>query len=114
MFPVSRKNALAHMWPAPDVIPEICRAIEATPDDVWDSASSLPDLADRLSDVLAVHGARRDDLVWQMERHFSEPFGPLPPATVWTHAGIPPIFLEGADTSSWFAVGYTPRSGRPQ
>src|SRR4051794_3921569 len=110
MFPVSRKNALANMWPAADVIPEVCRAIEDAPDDLWDATESLPELADRMADLLATHGGRRDDFIWQMERHFSEPYGPLPPATVGTHSGIPAIFVEGADTSSWHAAGYTPGS----
>ena len=114
MFAVSRKNALAHMWCAPDVIPEICSAIEAITDETWDSAADLPSLKEAISKDLVAHGADPEDFIWQMERHFSEPFGPLPLATVTTHAGVPPVFMDGADTASWFAVGYTPGSGRRQ
>ena len=93
MFPVSRKNALAHMWPAPDVIPQVCRAIEFCTDEIWDSCSTLQELADKLEHLLTEKGALKFDFVWQMERHFAEPFGPLPQATCVEYAGIPPMFV---------------------
>src|SRR5687768_11438760 len=114
MFPVSRKNALAHMWPSPDVIPPICRAIERCPDELWDSCATLDELGNRIEPLLVEYGARRFDFIWQMERHFAEPFGPLPSATLPEYAGIPEMFLVDADLSTWHAVGYVPESKRSQ
>jgi len=102
------------MWPAPDVIPELCRAIEECPDELWDSAVTLSDLADRFEPLLTANGTTRFDFVWQMERHFAEPFGPLPQATCAEFAGVPAMFTDGADLTTWHAAGYTPGSSRHQ
>lgn len=115
VFPVSRKNAVGYMWPSPDVIPEVCLAVEDCPDDVWNAATDLESLAESMLPYLERYDATPFDFTWQMERHFSEPFGPLPEPTLPAYAGVPPMFLKESSEyrDQWVVSGYTPYSGVP-
>ncbi|MGE4014065.1 MAG: Phenylacetic acid catabolic protein [Alphaproteobacteria bacterium] len=93
MFPVDKRVVQSLWYPAPDVIPALCFALDDVPADVWAGAADLPALADAVEPYLKRHGAAKWDFIWSMERHFSEPYGPLPKATVTFMAGIPDMFL---------------------
>ena len=49
------------MWPAPDVIPQICRAIDEVSDEAWDAAADLDELTEIIRPVLEANGATRFD-----------------------------------------------------
>ena len=95
-FPVDKRLAEVLWFPAPDVIPELCATVSDVPQDVWHSTSDLYELADIIEPYLEKHGARKWDFIWSMERHFSEPYGPLPKAKQEIMAGIPDHFLQDA------------------
>jgi 1,2-phenylacetyl-CoA epoxidase catalytic subunit len=101
MFPIDKRIAQMVWYPAPDVIPQLCHALEHVAAERWNEHSDLYELADAIEPVLAHHGARKWDFVWSMERHFSEPYGPLPKARQSFMAGVPDRFLlsgtEAAD-----------------
>jgi len=96
MFPVDKRAAIAIWYAAPDVVPAVCLAVDEVPLEQWNSHATLADLADDIAPTLAKHGARKDDFIWSMERHFSAPYGPLPKATMTFMAGIPDMFLPEA------------------
>ena len=97
MFPIDRR-AVQNIWyPAPDVIPALCAALDDVPADTWNGCESLEELADAMTPFLEPRGGRREDFIWSMERHFSEPYGPLPKATRTFFAGIPDMFLANAE-----------------
>jgi 1,2-phenylacetyl-CoA epoxidase catalytic subunit len=93
-FPIDKRLAEVLWFPAPDVVPELCAAISDTPMEVWNSTEDLYELADVIEPYLKKHGGRKWDFVWSMERHFSEPYGPLPKAKQTFMAGIPDEFLQ--------------------
>lgn len=93
-FPVDKRTAEVLWFPAPDVIPELCATVRDVPWDVWNSTTDLYALADAIEPYLEKHGARKWDFIWSMERHFSEPYGPLPKAKKTFMAGIPDHFLQ--------------------
>jgi len=93
MFPVDKRTAQNLWYSAPDVIPELCFAVDEVPVELWNSHRDLYALADAIEPHLKRHGARKWDFVWSMERHFSEPYGPLPKAQQNFMAGIPDMFL---------------------
>jgi len=114
MFPIDKRFAQMAWYPAPDVIPQLCHALERIPDAQWNEHSDLYQLADAIEPVLKQFGARKWDFIWSMERHFSEPYGPLPKARQSFMAGIPDMFLaEGAGTSSDVEVKVRPRQFEP-
>lgn len=94
MFPIDKRLVNVVVFPAPDAVPEILQAIDEVPMAKWNSTSDLTELAAIMAPYLEKHGARRWDFVWTMERHFSEPYGPLPKATQTFMAGIPDMFLQ--------------------
>ena len=94
MFPVDKRTVQSLWLAAPDAIPSLCAAIDEVPIDLWRQAASLDELADSIAPYLASHGARKWDFLWSMERHFSEPYGPLPKARQTFMAGIPDMFLK--------------------
>lgn len=94
MFPVDKRLVHVVMYPAPDVVPEILFAIDDMPMAAWNEHDDLESLADAIEPYLASYGASRWDFVWSMERHFSEPYGPLSKATQTFMAGIPDMFLS--------------------
>ena len=96
MFPIDKRVLPIVWYPAPDVIPELIAAVGDVPLDVWNSTSDLYELADTIEPYITKHGGRKWDFIWSMERHFSEPFGPLPKARQEFMAGIPDHFLQDA------------------
>ena len=110
MFPIDKRVLPIVWYPAPDVIPELIAAVGDVPLDVWNSTSDLYELADTIEPYITKHGGRKWDFIWSMERHFSEPFGPLPKARQEFMAGIPDHFLQDAgglpeDTGSYEVSG---------
>jgi 1,2-phenylacetyl-CoA epoxidase catalytic subunit len=97
MFPIDKRTAQMVWYPAPDVIPQICFAVDDVPMKVWNSTTDLYELADKIEPYLEKYGARKWDFIWSMERHFSEPYGPLPKAKQTFMAGIPDMFLQEVD-----------------
>lgn len=95
-FPVDKRLVEVLWFPAPDVIPELCATVRDAPWEVWNSTEDLYELADALQPYLDKHRARKWDFIWSMERHFSEPYGPLPKARQTFMAGIPDEFLAEA------------------
>ncbi len=95
-FPIDKRLAEVLWFPAPDVIPELCATVRDVPWDVWNSTTDLYELADAIEPYLKKNGARKWDFIWSMERHFSEPYGPLPKAKQTFMAGIPDEFLQDA------------------
>ena len=92
MFPIDRRTVLSIWYAAPDVIPALCSAIEDVPAETWDGCESLEALSEAMAPYVEARGGRPDDFVWSMERHFSEPYGPLPKATRTIFAGVPDMF----------------------
>lgn len=95
MFAIDKRLAQAVWYPAPDVIPQLCDALDAVPAELWNEHADLYELADAIEPFLVRHHARKWDFIWSMERHFSEPYGPLPKARISFMAGIPDMFLDG-------------------
>lgn len=93
MFPVDKRFAQAVWYPAADVVPDVCFAVDDVPMGLWNNHTELDALADAILPYLERHGASRWDFIWSMERHFSEPYGPLPKARQTIMAGIPDMFL---------------------
>jgi 1,2-phenylacetyl-CoA epoxidase catalytic subunit len=94
MFPIDKRVAQGTWYPAADVIPQLCFAVDEVPMSTWNSTEDLYELADLIEPTLARHGARKWDFIWSMERHFSEPYGPLSKARQTFMAGIPDMFLQ--------------------
>lgn len=95
-FPIDKRIAEVLWFPSPDVIPELCATVRDVPWDVWNSTTDLYELADAIEPYLEKNSARKWDFIWSMERHFSEPYGPLPKAKQSIMAGIPDHFLQSA------------------
>jgi 1,2-phenylacetyl-CoA epoxidase catalytic subunit len=98
VFPIDKRLVHVVMYPAPDVVPEVLFAVEDIPRSLWDAQDDLYELAEVMAPYLARHGARKWDFLWSMERHFSEPYGPLPPARQTFMAGVPDMFLSEKPT----------------
>jgi 1,2-phenylacetyl-CoA epoxidase catalytic subunit len=99
VFPVDKRVVPMVLYPAADVIPQIIFAVEDVPDELWDSTQDLYELADAIAPYLEKHEARPWDFIWSMERHFSDPYGPLPKARQHFMAGIPDMFVgDPSDT----------------
>ena len=113
MFPIDKRFAQLAWYPAPDVIPQLCHALERIPDAQWNEHTDLYQLADAIETVLKRFGARKWDFIWSMERHFSEPYGPLPKARQSFMAGIPDIFLAGHVAASDVEVKARPFQFEP-
>ena len=94
MFPVDKRVVPVLLFPAPDVVPGVIAAVSDVPLNVWNSTDDLYELADIIEPHLAKHDTRKWDFIWSMERHFSEPYGPLPKARQQFMAGIPDQFLQ--------------------
>ena len=109
MFPVDKRVAQNVWYPAADVVPAVCFAVDEVPIDTWNSTDDLYELADLIEPTLVSHGATKWDFLWSMERHFSAPYGPLPKARQTFMAGIPDMFLQDASarpgTPGAFEVG---------
>jgi 1,2-phenylacetyl-CoA epoxidase catalytic subunit len=108
VFPIDKRLVHVVMYPAPDVVPQVLFAIDDVPAEAWNEADSLEDLATVMAPYLAKHGARVWDFVWSMERHFSEPYGPLPKATQPFMAGIPDMFIGEIPTNEDVLVEAAP------
>lgn len=113
MFPVDIRIVPQVWYPAPDVIPQLCYALEHIPEAQWNAHSDLYALADDIEPVLKRHGARKWDFIWSMERHFSEPYGPLPKAKQSFMAGIPDMFLAGHEPGGDVEIKVQPRQFEP-
>ncbi len=100
MFPIDKRVAQMVWYPAADVIPQLIHALDEVPEALWNAQSDLHELADAIEPALKKHGARKWDFIWSMERHFSEPYGPLPKASIGFMAGIPDIFLKKNETAN--------------
>lgn len=96
MFPIDKRILPIVWYPAPDVVPQLIAAVGDVPLDVWNSTDDLYELADVIEPYITNHGGRKWDFIWSMERHFSEPYGPLPKARQQFMAGIPDEFLQDA------------------
>jgi 1,2-phenylacetyl-CoA epoxidase catalytic subunit len=96
MFPIDKRILPIVWYPAPDVVPELIAAVTDVALDTWNTTADLYELADIIEPTLSKHGARKWDFIWSMERHFSEPYGPLPKAKQQFMAGIPDQFLQDA------------------
>lgn len=99
MFPIDKRLVHVVMYPAPDVVPELLFAIDDVPMALWNSHTDLYELAEDITPYLDKHGARVWDFIWSMERHFSEPYGPLPKARQTFMAGIPDMFVGPSNAS---------------
>jgi len=97
MFPVDKRSVQPLWFSAPDVEPALCFAIDDVPVDLWQQAHDLDELANAIDPYLQRHNARKWDFIWTMERHFSEPYGPLRKARQTFMAGIPDMFLGAAN-----------------
>src|SRR5438552_2061326 len=93
MFPIDKRSVQSVWLASADAIPSLCSAVDEVPIELWRQAGSLDELADVVKPYLDRHGARKWDFLWSMERHFSEPYGPLPKARQTFMAGIPDMFL---------------------
>jgi ring-1,2-phenylacetyl-CoA epoxidase subunit PaaA len=100
MFPVDKGVVQSLWYSAPDVIPELCFALDDIPSDLWNSHEDLDGLANAVEPYLRNHGARKWDFVWSMERHLSRPYGPLAKARTAFMAGIPDMFLQTRTASN--------------
>lgn len=98
-FPIDKRLVHVVLFPAPDVVPEVIAAIDDVPMALWNEHDDLYALADSIEPYLKKYNARKWDFIWSMERHFSEPYGPLAPAKQTFMAGIPDMFLEGLGSS---------------
>lgn len=94
MFPIDKRLVNVVVYPAPDCVAEILHAIDEVPMAKWNSTTDLYELADIIEPYLTRYGVRKWDFIWTMERHFSEPYGPLPKAKQTFMAGIPDMFLQ--------------------
>ena len=97
-FPIDKRIVQVVCYPAPDVVPEMLDAIDDVPVALWDEHDDLYELADAIEPYLEKRKARKWDFIWSMERHFSEPYGPLPKARQSFMAGIPDMFLQNMGT----------------
>ena len=113
MFPIDKRVAQQVWYPAPDVIPQLCYALEQVPDAQWNAHQDLYELADDIQPILKRHGARKWDFIWSMERHFSEPYGVLPKAKQAFMAGIPDMFLAGHKPAADVEVKVKPLQFEP-
>jgi len=95
VFPIDKRLVFPIVYPAPDAVPEVIFAVDDVPMAQWNEHDDLYELADSIQPYLDKHKARKWDFVWTMERHFSEPYGPLPKAQQTFMAGIPDMFLSG-------------------
>lgn len=109
MFPIDQRVVQNLWYPAPDVIPALCFALDDVPAETWRGAGDLAELATAVEPYLKRHGATKWDFIWSMERHFAEPYGPLPKATITFMAGIPDMFLGARRTAA--AVSPPPATG---
>lgn len=100
MFPVDKRLVSVVMYPAPDVVPEVLFAVDDCPWEVWDGQDDLYELGEVMTPYLEPYGARTWDFLWSMERHFSEPYGPLPKARQSFMAGVPDMFLSHSPSLS--------------
>src|SRR5262245_29977843 len=114
MFPIDKRIAQQVWYPAPDVIPQLCYALEQIPDPQGNAHRGLYELADDIELTLKQHGARKWDFIWSMERHFSEPYGPLPKAKQSFMAGIPDMFLAGHAPAADVEVKVKPYQFEPK
>jgi 1,2-phenylacetyl-CoA epoxidase catalytic subunit len=114
MFPIDKRIAQQIWYPAPDVIPQLCFALEHVPQAQWNAHQDLYELADDIEPILKQHGARKWDFIWSMERHFSEPYGPLPKAKQLFMAGIPDQFLAGHQPEKDLQVRAKPYQFEPR
>lgn len=94
-FPIDKRLVNVVMYPAPDVIPQMLFAIDDVPMALWNEHDDLYELAAAIEPYLKQHGSTMWDFIWSMERHFSEPYGPLAKARQTFMAGIPDLFLSG-------------------
>ena len=108
MFPIDRRLVHVVMYPAPDVLPQVLFAIEDVPQELWDAHDDLYELADAIEPYLKRYGARTWDFLWSMERHFSEPYGPLPKARQTFMAGLPDMFLANPRSDESNGAGLAP------
>ncbi len=106
-FPVDKRLVEVLWMTAPDVIPALCKTISELPLAQWNETSDLYQLADLIEPQLKKNGAIKWDFIWSMERHFSEPYGPLPKAKQHFMAGIPDHFLQDAGGLPENAGNYT-------
>jgi len=111
MFPVDKRAVQVLWYAAPDVVPSLCFAVDDVPMDLWQSAADLDDLAALIKPQLDKHHANPWDFIWSMERHFSEPYGPLAKAKQGFMAGIPDMFLGGAGSLASDSAGARHGSG---
>ena len=100
MFPIDKRLVHVVLYPAPDCVPEITFAVDDVPMKLWNEHDDLYELAAAIEPYLAKYGARKWDFIWSMERHFSEPYGPLPKAQQTIMAGIPDMFLQASATNT--------------
>lgn len=110
MFPIDKRAVQVLWFAAPDVIPALCFAVDDVPTELWQGAGDLGELAEAIAPYLERHGAQKWDFIWSMERHFSEPYGPLPKATQSFMAGIPDMFLR-SDGAARVDAGRAPSTG---
>jgi 1,2-phenylacetyl-CoA epoxidase catalytic subunit len=113
VFPIDKRIAQMVWYPAPDVIPQLCFALDAVPDAQWNEHDDLYALAESIAPVLERHGARPWDFLWSMERHFSEPYGPLPKARQSFMAGIPDMFLQSGTADDGVVPKVAPSQFEP-
>ncbi len=99
-FPIDKRLVHVVMYPAPDVIPQLLFAVDDVPMALWNEHDDLYELADSIEPYLKRYGTSKWDFIWSMERHFSEPYGPLPKARQTFMAGIPDMFLQGLGDST--------------
>lgn len=104
MFPIDKRLVHVVVYPAPDVIPQVLFAVDDVPMALWNEHDDLYELADAIEPYLDAYGVRKWDFIWSMERHFSEPYGPLPKARQVFMAGIPDMFVQ-ADPAATSAAG---------
>lgn len=113
MFAIDKRIAQMVWYPAPDVGPQLCYALDDVPASQWNAHTDLYELADDIEPVLQKHGARKWDFIWSMERHFSEPYGPLPKARQSFMAGIPDMFLQEQASTSDVEIKVKPGQFEP-
>ena len=113
MFPIDKRVAQMVWYPAADVIPQLCAALDEIPAELWNEHNDLYELADAIEPTLIRHGTRKWDFIWSMERHFSEPYGPLPKARQSFMAGIPDMFLAAHEQDDPVEIKVRPLQFEP-
>lgn len=69
---ITRKLAIQKVWDAPDLVPEVADALEAIPDDLWDSSDTIAELVERSRAAITEAGCDVADFEQVLGRHVGQ------------------------------------------